>query len=128
MDSVLAPVPCDLPLTTALALAVPDRVCGVWLDAGRHETPFPVRIASPTGWRTLLIGSDLGALLEVVELALVDAGAGPVLLSAAHLRSARTLELHDGKHIHCLALDGRSAEGLLAVSRPASRSQIRYLG
>ncbi|HET8633618.1 MAG TPA: hypothetical protein VFL88_05670 [Gemmatimonadales bacterium] len=128
MDTVLAPVRCDLPLVTALALAAPDRVCGVWLDAGRHETPFPVRIASPCGWRTLLIGSDLGALLDVVELALVDGGEGPVLLDASVLRSARVLEVEGGPYRRCLALAGRSPEALLAAARPTSRSRISYLG
>lgn len=128
MDSVLAPVPCDLPLVTALALAAPDRVCGVWLATGRHGTPFPVRIFSPTGWRTLLIGADLGALLDVVELALVDAGAGPVLLDASALRSARAVEFDDG-HERCrLALDGHSPEALLAAPHPVSRSRISYVG
>jgi hypothetical protein len=128
MDSVLAPLPRDLPLATALALAMPDRLCGVWLDAGRHETPFPVRIFSPDGWHTLLIGSDLGALLELVELALVDAGAGPVLMATDALRAARALELHHGPDRCCIELDGLSPETLLASSRPASRSRIRYLG
>jgi hypothetical protein len=128
MDIVLAPLPCDLPQVTALALATPDRLCGVWLDAGRREAPFPVRIFSPGGWRTLLIGADLGALLEVVELALVDAGAGPVLLDASVLRAARALELHHGHDSCRLDLDGRSPEALLAAPRPASRSQISYLG
>ena len=128
MDTVLAPVACDLPLVTALELAAPDRLCGVWLDAGRHGAPVPVRILSPGGWRTLLIGADLGARLDVVELALVDAGAGPVLLEAAALRVARALELHHGPDSCCLELDGLSPETLLALSRPASRSQIRYLG
>ncbi|HET9604772.1 MAG TPA: hypothetical protein VFO96_10810 [Gemmatimonadales bacterium] len=128
MDSVLAPVAHDLPLVAALALAVPDRVCGVWLDAGRRGTPFPVRVMSPNGWRTLLIGADLGALLEAVELALVDAGAGPVLLDASALRSASALELDDGKQRRCLALDGCSPEALLAAAPAVGRSRIRYLG
>ncbi|HET7601411.1 MAG TPA: hypothetical protein VFK36_00245 [Gemmatimonadales bacterium] len=128
VDTVLAPVPRDLPLVTALALAAPDRLCGVWLDAGRHDIPFPVRISSPGGWRTLLIGSDLGALLDVVEQALVCAGAGPVLLDASVLRAARALEVHHGPESSCLELDGVSPETLLASSRPACHSQIRYLG
>jgi hypothetical protein len=127
MHTVLAPGACDLPLVTALALAAPDRLCGVWLDAGRYGTPVPVRVCSPSGWRTLLIGPDLGALLDVVELALVDAGAGPVLLDASALRSARALEIDHGGQRHCFALDGRSAEALLATPRPASRSRISYL-
>jgi hypothetical protein len=87
-----------------------------------------VRVASPNGWRTLLIGSDLGALLDLVELAVVDAGAGPVLLHASDLRSARALEFDDGAHIHRMALEGRSPEWFLSGARPVPRSQIRYLG
>lgn len=124
----LRPLPPDVPLVTALALAVPDRICGVWLESGRAGPPFPVRIASTGGWRTLLIGADLGALLDAVELALVDAGSGPVLLDAGDLRSARVLQLDDGKEARCMVLEGRSAEALLASSLPVFRSQIRYLG
>jgi hypothetical protein len=124
----LLPLPPDLPLVTALALAVPDRICGVWLDAGRHVPPFPVRIASPGGWRTLLIGADLGALLDIVEVAVVNAGAGPVLLGAPELRIRRALDLDDGEQVRRVALDGRPAEEILAVSRPVAHSRIRYLG
>jgi hypothetical protein len=87
-----------------------------------------VRIASTSGWRTLFIGADLGALLSAVELALVDAGSGPVLLEAPELRARRALDLDDGVHVRCIALDGRPPEEILAVSRPVPRSQIRYLG
>lgn len=124
----LRPLPPDLPLITALALAVPDRICGVWLDAGRGGPPFPVRIACTRGWRTLLIGADLGVLLDAVELAVVDAGEGPVLLDGSTLRSVRALELDDGEQIRSIALDGRSAEGFLAASHPLSGSRISYLG
>jgi hypothetical protein len=52
----------------------------------------------------------------------------PVLLDASALRSARALEIDHGGQRHCFALDGRSAEALLATPRPASRSRISYLG
>ncbi|HET7110871.1 MAG TPA: hypothetical protein VFI41_08350 [Gemmatimonadales bacterium] len=124
----LRPLPPDVPLVTALALAVPDRICDVWLESGRAGPPFPVRIASTGGWRTLVLGADLGALLDVVELAVVNAGSGPVLLGAPELRARRAIDLDDGVHVRCIALDGRPPEEILAVSRPVSRSQIRYLG
>lgn len=89
--TLLHPVSPDLPLLTASALAAPATLCGIWLASAPALQPMPVRLFDTGAWRTLLIGSDLGRLLTAVDSALVDAGAGPVLISAASLRHARRL-------------------------------------
>ncbi len=128
MDSVLSPVSPDMPLVTALQLAPPARLCGVWIEGAAHSRPFPVRIAAPAGWRSLLLGSDLGLLLTLVDSAIVDAGAGPVRLAADQLRARRSLELFDGSRTCIVPLAGSSPESVVA-NQPGSLllSRMRYM-
>jgi|GEM_PF-3194686 len=128
MATCLAPVSRDLPLLAAFELAMPDRICGVWLEGAESRMPVPVRLAAPGGWRTLLIGSDLGQLLGVVESALVDTGNGPVRLSRDQLRAARTLELlaHGGAEL--VRLNEHSPESVLSRQPGQAGTRICYLG
>lgn len=125
----LAPVSRDLSLLAAFELALPDRVCGVWLAGAQTPAPIPLRLAAPGGWRTLLIGPDLGQLLSLVDVALVDAGKGPVRLTADELRDARVLELTETGTPRLVPLEQRSPEATLSDQSVAlRRTRIRYLG
>jgi len=128
MVACLLPVSRDLPLVAAFELALPDRICGVWLAGATALAPLPVRLAGPDGWRTLLLGPDLGQLLTLVDAALVDAGHGPVRLSGAELRGARALEIDTSRGSRLVRLADQSPESILSVEPTRSRSRIRYLG
>lgn len=99
----------DLPLLAAATMASPLALCGVWLADAPSLQPLPVRLHAAGGWRTLLLGSDLGRLLALVDEALVDDGLGPVRLPASVLVVRR-------KVVHV-----REDEG-------PERTIIRYLG
>lgn len=128
MVACLLPVSRDLPLVAAFELALPDRICGVWLAGHAGPAPLSVRLAGPDGWRTLLLGPDLGQLLTLVDAALVDAGQGPVRLSGAELRAARTLEIGTGRGSRLVRLADQSPESILSAQPSRSQSRIRYLG
>jgi hypothetical protein len=128
MVTCLAPVSRDLPLLAAFELAMPDRICGVWLDGAQARVPVPVRLAAPGGWRTLLIGSDLGQLLGVVDAALVDTGNGPVRLSRDELRAARALELLAHGAAELVRLNEHTPESVLSRQPGPAGTRIRYLG
>jgi hypothetical protein len=122
------PLPVDLPLVVAMTLAPADSFCGLWLAAPGLTRPFPLQLATPSGWRALLIGADLGALLGAVEAALVDTEQGPRCIPAPTLRAARTLELDDGLATRLIPLRGAPLESLLLAEPVVRSSRIRYLG
>lgn len=126
--TAFVPLPPDLPLLVAMTLAPADVLCGLWLAAPGPVRPFPLQLATPAGWRALLIGADLGALLTVVESVLVDAGDGPRCVPAPVLRQARSLELHDGTALRVVPLHFDSPEALLLAEPAVTQSRIRYLG
>ena len=128
MATCLAPVSRDLPLLAAFELAMPDRICGVWLDAAQARVPVPVRLAAPGGWRTLLISSDLGQLLGAVEAALVDTGNGPVRLSRDELQAARAVELLSHGAAELVRLNEHTPESVLSRPPGPVGTRIRYLG
>lgn len=117
------------PLIEILRAAPPAEACGVWVGGSSGAREPMARSGAPAGAGTLLVRSDLGALLRVVRSVVVCFEGRVVAVSSTVLALARMLEIvGDGPRL-VADLDEQSPEAVLAEVRGAGRvaaSRVRY--
>ncbi len=126
--AAILPLDPAIPLIDVLRAAPPGEPCGVWITAG---TPDPsggcVRWG---GGGTLIVSSDLGALLRIVNAVLVRHGEEVMALSSTVLALTRMLEVMSGPAPPArVALHGSPEEILsawAAEGRRVTGSRVRY--
>ncbi len=129
---VILPLDPATPLIEILRAAPPAEACGVWLGGTRAGSPTPMaRLSGAQGSGTLLVRSDLGALLRAVATVVVSFEGRPVAVSSTVLALGRMLEIvADGPRL--MRIEGESPEALLADVRQSGRrvaaSRVRYAG
>ncbi len=92
MPALFAPLPPSFSLGDLLALPAGDALLGLWLaGAASHPTPRPLTLLSGTSTTSLIISSDLGALLRRVNrIALIWRGV-PTVIPVRHIALRRPL-------------------------------------
>ena len=90
MPALFAPLPPSFSLGDLLALPAGDALLGLWLaGAASHPTPRPLKLLSGTCTMSLIISSDLGALLRRVNrVALIWRGL-PTVIPVRHIAMRR---------------------------------------
>ena len=131
--------PAILPLSRRVTLGqllsatCPGGIYGVWTDCGPPcRSPFVLRIQGVTSV-TLLLGRDLGALIERVAVVLARRRGRVAAVASERLRNGRCLELVPrGPPPLLQPLSQTSPEGELALlagrGLAADSSRVRYLG
>lgn len=126
----ILPIDPATPLIEILRAAPPAESCGVWIGGTTAGAREPMaRAGAPPGAGTLLVQSDLGALLRAVRSVVVCFEGRVVAVSSTVLSLARMLEIvGDGPRL-VADLDAQSPEAVLAEVRGAGRvaaSRVRY--
>ncbi len=126
----ILPIDPATPLIEILRAAPPTEACGVWIGGRSAGAREPIaRGGAPQGAGTLLVRSDLGALLRVVRSVVVCFEGRVVAVSSTVLALARMLEIvGDGPRL-VADLSEQTPEEALADGRGAGRvaaSRIRY--
>ncbi len=93
MPALFAPLPPSFSLGDLLALPAGEALLGLWLAGGTSPTtPQPLTLLSGTCTTSLIISSDLGALLRRVNrVALIWRGA-PAVIPVRHVAARRAPE------------------------------------
>jgi hypothetical protein len=131
-EPLILPLDPSTPLIEILRAAPPAEACGVWLGGTRAGSPAPIaRTGGPAGAGTLLLRSDLGALLRAVATVVVAFEGRVVAVSSTVLALGRMLEIvADGPRL--VRMEGESPEQLLADAcasgRRVAASRVRYAG
>jgi hypothetical protein len=119
------------PLIEILRVAPPAEPCGVWLGGHAAREPLARLGAVPAGG-SLLVRSDLGALLRCVKVVVVEFEGRLAAMPSTVLALARILEIvSDGPRL-MESLGPRTPEAVLAETHAGGRrvaaSRIRYAG
>lgn len=127
----ILPIDPATPLSEIIRVAPPDEPCGVWIAGPGAREPMARLGAVPAGG-SLLVRSDLGALLRSVKLVVVSFEGRLAAMPSTVLSLARMLEIvTDGPRL-VVSLQERGPEAVLAETQAGGRrvraSRIRYAG
>ena len=119
------------PLIEILRVAPPAEPCGVWL-AGHAAREPQARLGGVPAGGSLLVRSDLGALLRCVKVVVVEFEGRLAAMPSTVLALARILEIvTDGPRL-MESVGARTPEAVLAETRAGGRrvtaSRIGYAG
>ena len=129
----ILPLSSRVTLGQLLAATGGGGIFGVWTDCGPlGRPPYILRIQGVAGV-TLLLGRDLGALIDRVAVVLARRRGRVEAVASERLRDGRWLELRPSAQSALLQpLARTNPEGVLAIlaSRgvAADSSRVRYLG
>ena len=127
----ILPLDPSTPLSEIIRVAPPAEPCGVWIAGGGAREPLARLGAVPAGG-SLLVRSDLGALLRSVKVVVVSFEGRLAAMPSTVLSLARMLDIvTDGPRL-MVALDERAPEAVLAELRAGGRrvaaTQVGYGG
>ena len=127
----ILPVDPDTPLSEIISVAPPAEPCGVWIGGAGAREPMARLGAIPAGG-SLLVRSDLGALLRTVKVVVVSFEGRLAAMPSTVLSLARMLEIvTDGPRLVVSLAEG-GPEGALADMHAGGRrvtaSRVRYAG
>src|SRR5512141_255416 len=119
------------PLCDIIGVAPPAEACGVWIAGPGAREPLARLGAVPAGG-SLLVRSDLGALLRCVKVVVVSFEGRLAAMPSTVLALARILEIvSDGPRL-VVSLGDQTPEAVLAETRAGGRraaaSRICYAG
>lgn len=119
------------PLCEIIRVAPPAEPCGVWIAGAGAREPLARLGAVPAGG-SLLVRSDLGALLRAVKLVVVSFDGRLAAMPSTVLSLARMLDIvTDGPRL-VVSLAERAPEGVLAELRAGGRrvaaTRVGYAG
>jgi hypothetical protein len=127
----ILPIDPATPLSEIIRVAPPAEPCGVWIAGPGAREPMARLGAVPAGG-SLLVRSDLGALLRSVRVVVVSFEGRLAAMPSTVLSLARMLEIvTDGPRL-VVPLRERGPEEVLVETRAGGRrvaaSRIRYAG
>jgi len=119
------------PLSEIIRVAPPAEPCGVWIAGAGAREPLARLGAVPAGG-SLLVRSDLGALLRAVKVVVVSFDGRLAAMPSTVLSLARMLDIvTDGPRL-MVSLAEHRPEGVLAELRAGGRrvvaTRVAYAG